>query len=162
MTIVFQSFSTQKKTSHHLRLLVWTCPLTLSSLSSILSPLPRKYLLIQRRLTRRLLHLYKLLTILQLQSKRCFFTPTGLQFSISLPKTDQSKTTEKLPPFHSLLPDVRPLLSRPIKLKLQPDHSTVGRQHRRETILIAQGEQNDPASINIYYTVSNKNSPYGN
>ena len=57
---------------------------------------------------------------------------TGLQFSISLPKTDQSKTTEKLPPFHSLLSDVRPLLSRPNHLKLQPDNSALGRQHRRE------------------------------
>ena len=57
---------------------------------------------------------------------------TGLQFSISLPKTDQFKTTKKLPPFHSLLSDVRPLLSRPNHLKLQPDHSALGRQHRRE------------------------------
>ena len=57
---------------------------------------------------------------------------TGLQFSISLPKTDQPKTTEKLPPFHSLLSDVRPLLSRPNRLKLQPDQSAQGRQHRRE------------------------------
>ena len=58
---------------------------------------------------------------------------TGLQFSISLlPKTDRPKTTEKLPPFHSLLSDVRPLLSRPNHLKLQPDHSALGRQHRRE------------------------------
>ena len=57
---------------------------------------------------------------------------TRLQFSISLPKHDQSKTTEKLPPFHSLLCDVRPLLSKPIHLKLQPDHSALGRQHRRE------------------------------
>ena len=57
---------------------------------------------------------------------------TGLQLSISLPKTDQSKTTEKLPPFHSLLSDVQPLLSRPNHLKLQTDHSALGRQHRRE------------------------------
>ena len=57
---------------------------------------------------------------------------TGLQFSISLPKADQSKTTEKLPPSHSLLSDLRPLLSRPNHLKLQPDHSALGRQHRRE------------------------------
>ena len=57
---------------------------------------------------------------------------TGLQLSILLPKTDQSKTTEKLPPFHSLLSDVRPLLSKPNHLKLQPDHSARGRQHRRE------------------------------
>ena len=57
---------------------------------------------------------------------------TGLQFSISLPKPDQSKTPEKLPPFHLLLSDVRPLLSRPNHLKLQLDHSALGRQHRRE------------------------------
>ena len=57
---------------------------------------------------------------------------TELQFSISLPRTDQSKTTEKLPRFHWLLSDVRPLLSRSNHLKLQPDHSALGRQHRRE------------------------------
>ena len=57
---------------------------------------------------------------------------TGIQFSILLPKTDQLKTTEKLPPFHSLLSDVRPHLSKPNNLKLQPDHSALGRQHRRE------------------------------
>ena len=56
----------------------------------------------------------------------------GLQLSISLPKIDQSESTEKLPPFHSLLSDVRPLLSRSNHLKLQPDHSAHGRQHRRE------------------------------
>ena len=57
---------------------------------------------------------------------------TGLQFSISLPKTDRSETTEKLPLFHSLLSEIQPLLSRPSNLKIQPDHSTLGRQHRRE------------------------------
>ena len=57
---------------------------------------------------------------------------TELQFSISLPKTDQSENTEKLPPFHSLLSDARPLLSRPNHLKLRPDQSALGRQHRRE------------------------------
>ena len=51
---------------------------------------------------------------------------------ISLPENDQSNTTEELPPFSSLLSDVRPLLSRPNHLKLQPDHSALGRQHRRE------------------------------
>ena len=56
----------------------------------------------------------------------------GLQFSISLPKTDQSKTAAKLPPFHSLLSDIRPLLSRPNHLKLQFDHFAPGSQHRRE------------------------------
>ena len=51
---------------------------------------------------------------------------------MSLPKTDESKTTEKLPPFHSLLSDVRSLLSKPNHLKLQPDPSALGCQHRRE------------------------------
>ena len=56
---------------------------------------------------------------------------TGLQFSISIPENDQSKTTEELPPFCSLLSDVRPLLSRPNHLKFQLDQSALGRQHRR-------------------------------
>ena len=79
---------------------------------------------------------------------------TGLQFSISLPKTDQSKTTEKLPPFHSLLSDVRLLLSRPNHLKLQPYHSAFGRNIAVNIIQTTHAEQNDPASIRIYNTVS--------
>ena len=57
---------------------------------------------------------------------------TGLQFPISIPESDQSKITEALPPFGSLLSDVRPLPSRPNHLKLQPDHSILERQHHRE------------------------------
>ena len=57
---------------------------------------------------------------------------TGSEFSISLPENDQPIPTEELPPFSSLLCNVRPLLSRPNYLKLQPDHSTLGREHRRE------------------------------
>ena len=49
-----------------------------------------------------------------------------------MPKTDQSKNTEKLAPFQLLLSDARPHLSRRKHLKLQPDQSALGRQHRRE------------------------------
>ena len=75
VTIVFQSFPTQKKISNPSRLLVWTSLLTLSSLFYLLSLLPRKYLLTRPRLTRRLLHLYKLLTILQPQSQMSLRVP---------------------------------------------------------------------------------------
>ena len=75
VTIVFQSSPIQKKISNPLRLLVWISPLLLSSLFYLLSRLPRKYLPIQLRLTRRLLHLYKTLTILQLQSLTSLLPP---------------------------------------------------------------------------------------
>ena len=59
-------------------------------------------------------------------------TSTGSHFSISSPDASQSENTQDLPPFSSFLSDVRPLLSRPNQLKLQPNHSALGRQHRRE------------------------------
>ena len=65
VTIVFQSSPTQK-TSNPLRFLVWISPLTLSSLSYLLSPLPRNCPLTQLRLTRRLLLPYRRLFSLQL------------------------------------------------------------------------------------------------
>ena len=60
------------------------------------------------------------------------FLRTGLQLPNSLPENDQSKTSEELPPFSSLLSDVRPLLSRQNYLTFQPDQSALGRQHHRE------------------------------
>ena len=57
---------------------------------------------------------------------------TGLQFPTSLPENDQFKSTDELLPFSSLPSDVRLLLLRPNHIKLQPDHSVLGRQHRRE------------------------------
>ena len=59
-------------------------------------------------------------------------TSTGSKFSISSPDASQSESTQELPPFSSFLSDVRPFLSRPNHLKLQPDQSALGRQHRRE------------------------------
>ena len=59
-------------------------------------------------------------------------TSTGSQPSISPPEASQSESTQELPPFSSFLSDVRPLLSRPNQLKLQPTQSALGRQHRRE------------------------------
>ena len=56
----------------------------------------------------------------------------GSQFSISSPEASQSEKTQELLPFSSFFSDVQPLLSRPNHLKLQPDHSALGRQHRRE------------------------------
>ena len=54
------------------------------------------------------------------------------QLPISSPEVSPSEDNRTLPPFSSFLSDVRPLLSRPNQLKLQPDHATLGRQHRRE------------------------------
>ena len=57
---------------------------------------------------------------------------TGSQFSLSSPDASQSESTQELPPFSSFLSDVRPLLSRPNQLKLQPTQSALGHQHRRK------------------------------
>ena len=59
-------------------------------------------------------------------------TSTGSQFSLSSPDASQSENTQALPSFSSFLSDARLLLSRPNFLKLQPDQSALGRQHRRE------------------------------
>ena len=56
----------------------------------------------------------------------------GSQLPISSPEVSQSEDTSELPPFSSFLSDVRPLLSRPNQLKLRPDSTVLGRQHRRE------------------------------
>ena len=59
-------------------------------------------------------------------------TSIGSQFSNSSPEASQSEDTQELPSFSSFLSDARPLLSRPNHLKLQPNQSALGRQHRRE------------------------------
>ena len=91
-------------------------------------------------------------------------TSIDSQLSISSAETSQSENTQELLPFSSFLSDVRPLLSRPNHLKLQPDQSVLGRQHRREystNHAITHAERNDPAFINIYNTVSCQNSVNG-
>ena len=75
MKIVIQSSPTRNKPSNPLRLLVWTTLLTLSSLSYLLSLLPRKYAPIPLRLTRRLPHLHNLLRIPHLQSQTLLLLP---------------------------------------------------------------------------------------
>ena len=86
---------------------------------------------------------------------------TRLKFPISLHKTDPSKNTEELPPFSSLLSDVRPLLHAPITSNFSLISLVLDVNITVNTIIVTHGEQNDPASINIYITVSNQNSPHG-
>ena len=86
VTIVFQSSLIQKKNSNPWRLLVWTYPLTQSSPFYILFLLLRKYLLIQRRLTRHPPHLQDLLII----PKLYFQTP------LLLPQLDYSSRFRSL------------------------------------------------------------------
>ena len=161
MTTAFQSFPTQKKTSNQLRLLVWTSPLTPPS-PSYLILLPRKYPPIQLRLTRRLLHLYKLLTILQLQP----------QLPLRLPQMDYSSQFRCLKPinlklqknFLHLVHSYRtfdPFLYAPITSNFSLRILLLDVNIAVNTILITHGEQSDPASINIYNIASNKNSPHG-
>ena len=132
MTIVCQSSPTQK-TSIPLRHRVWISPLTLSSLSYLLSRLHRKYPLTHLHLTRRLLQ--ALQPTIQSPTKTldvALSASIGSQFSIFQPGASQSENTQELPPFSSFRSDVRPLLSKPNQLKLQLDHSALGRQHHRE------------------------------
>ena len=128
--VVFQSSTTQK-TSNPLRFLVWICPLTLSSLSYLISVLRWKYPLTRLCLTRRLLHPYRRLVNLLYNPDVAPSASIGSPFSVSSPKASQSENTRKLPPFSSFFSEVRPLLSRPNRLKLQRDHSALG-QHLRE------------------------------
>ena len=86
---------------------------------------------------------------------------TGLQFPNSVLESDQSGNSQELPPFNSLVSDVRPLLSRHNQLKLKPDHSVVGRQLRREYYTNHARRMNDPVLINLYNNVSNQSSANG-
>ena len=71
-------------------------------------------------------------------------TSTGSQFSLSSLQASQSENTQELPPFSFFLSDVRPLLSRPNHLKLQPDQSALGRQHGRENYTNHAGRTKRP------------------
>ena len=133
MTIVFQS-SLTLKTSNPLRHLVWISPLTLLSLSYLLSLLPRKYLLTQLRSLDETPAPPLPSTIQPATITPDVAPPASIssQFSISSPEASQSQNTQELPPFSSFLSDVAPLLSRPNHLKLEPDYSALGRQDRSE------------------------------
>ena len=103
------------------------------SLFYLLSVLPQKYPLIQLRLTSQ--PAPPLPSTSQPPTITLDVAPfqsTGSQISISSPEVSQSENTQELPPFGSFLSDVRPLLSRPNHLKLQPDQSALGGEHRRE------------------------------
>ena len=162
MTIAFQSFPIQKKISNPSRLLVWTSPLTLSSLSYLLSLIPRKLLLIQLRLMRRLFHLYRILTILHGQS----------QMPLRLPQLDYSSQIRCLKPINlklekNFLYSVHsyrmfdPFFHAPITSNFSLIILLLDVNNAVNTILITHGEQNNPSSINIYYTAPNQISPHG-
>ena len=144
VTIVFQSSPTQKKVSNPLRLLVWTSPLTLSSLSYLLSLLPRKYPLIQLRLTKRMLRPYKLLTILQLQSLTSLLPPQ-LDYISQFPslKTMSLKLQKHCLRFAHFCLTFDPFFLASIT-SFSADHSILGRQHRREYYTNHAGRTNWP------------------
>ena len=132
MTIVFQSSPIQKRISDPLRLQGWNPQLTLVTFLSPISPpskIPSNPASPDEPPSLTLLQTSQPPTInLDVAPS----TSTGSQFSISSPEAGQSENAQELPPFSSFLSDVRPLLSRPNHLKLQPDQSALGRQHRRE------------------------------
>ena len=162
MTIVFQSSPIQKKTSNPLNILVWTAPLTLSSLSYLLSLLPRKYLLIQRRLTRRLLYPYKLLTILQLQSLTSLL-PRQLDYisEFRCLKLISLKLQKNFLHFTRFYPTFDPFYPGLITSNFNLIILLLDANIAVNIVQITHAEQNDPASIRIYNTVSNTNSPHG-
>ena len=162
MTIVFQSSPIQKTISNPLRLLVWISPLPLSSPFYLLSRLPRKYLLIQRCLTRRLLHPYKLLTILQLQSVKSLLPPQ-LDYSSQFRcrKLINLKPPENFRHFTRFYLTFDPFYPGLITSNFNQISLFLDANIAVNIIQITHAEQNDPASIRTYNTVSNKNSPHG-
>ena len=162
MTIVCQSSPIQKKISNPLRLLVWISPLPLSSPFYLLSSLPRKYLLIQLRLTRRLLHLYNLLTILQLQSLTSLL-PGQLDYSSQFRclKLINLKIQKIFLHFTRFHPTLDPFIPGLITSNFNQISLLLDANIAVNIIQITHAEQNDPASIRIYNTVSNENSPNG-
>ena len=162
MTISFQSSPILKKITHPLPLLVWTNPLTLSSLSYLLYRLPRNYLLIQLRLTRSLLHLHKLLTILQLQSLTSLLPPQldySSQFRcLQLINLKLQKNFLHFTRFYRTFDPFYPGL---ITLNFNLVILLLDANIAMNIIQITHAEQNDPASIRVYNTVSNTNSPHG-
>ena len=132
MTIVFQSFPTQKTIFDLLHLLAWTSLLVLASHSYLLSSrsqIPSNPASPDEPPS------LTLLSPSQPPTINTDVAPSiliGSQLPISPPEVSQSEDTSELPPFSSFLSDVRPLLSRPNQLKLRPDAAVLGRQHRRE------------------------------
>ena len=161
MTIVFQPSPTQKNISNPLRLLVWTSLLPLSSLYYLLSLL-QKYLSIQLRLTRRLLHLFKLLTILQLKSQTSLL-PRQLDYSSQFRclKSINLKLQKNFLHLTRFYRSLDPFFHVPITSNFGLIIILLDVSIAVNTMLITHGEQNDPALINIYKTVKNKNSPHG-
>ena len=160
MTIVFQSSPILKKISNLLPLLVWTAPLTLSSLSYLLSLLPRKYLLVRRRLTRRLLHPYKLLAIL-LQSQTLLLPPQ-LDYSSQF-RSVKTINLNLQTDFLRLAPSYLtfdPFSRAPIVSNFSQKSLFLDTNIAVNIIQTTHVEQNDPVSIRNYNAVSNKNSPH--
>ena len=162
MTIVFQSSPIQKKISNPLHLLVWTAPLTLSSFSYLLSLLRRKYLLIQHHLTRRLPPPYKLLTILQLHSLTSLLPPQ-LDYSSEFRclKLINLKLQKNFLHFTRFYPTFNPFYPSLITSNFKLIILLLDANIAVNIIQITHAELNDPASIRIYNTVSNTNSPHG-
>ena len=161
MTIVSQSSSTQKKVSNHLGLLVLTFPRILFPSASLLSPLLQKNRLIQLRLTRRLPHFYNLLTIPQLQTQ----TPLLLQldYSSQFPtlETINLKLQKNFLHLVNFCRTLDPFFHVPTNTNFNLIVLFLDVNIVVNTMPITHGEQNDPASVNIYNTVSNQNSPHG-
>ena len=162
MTIVFQPSPIQKKISNPLRFLFWISPLPLSSPFYLLSRLPRKYLLIQLRLTRRLLHFYNLPTILQLQSQTSLLPPQ-LDYSSEFRSVKtinlklQTDFLRLAPSYLMFKPFSRaPIVSNFSRISLFLDANIAV-----NIIQTTHAEQNDPVSIRNYNIVSSKNSPHG-
>ena len=122
----------------------------------------QKYPLIQLRLTKRPPHLYNLLTIPQLQSQTLLLLPQldySSQFHyLNMINLKLQKNFLYLVHFYRTFDS---FFHAPITLKLSLITVFLDVNIAVSIILIIHGEQNDLASINIYNTVSNQNSPHG-
>ena len=162
MTIVFQFSPIQKTISNPLRLLVWISPLPLSSPFYLLSLLFRKYLLIKHHLTRRLPPPYKLLVILRLRSLTSLIPPQlDYRSEFRCLKLINLKIQKNFLHFTRFYPTLDPFYPGLITSNFNQISLLLDANIAVNIIQIAHAEENDPASIRIYNTVSNENSPNG-
>ena len=140
----------------------WTSRLTLSSLFYLLSRLPRKYPLIQIRLTRHLPHFYDLLTIPQMSSQIPFLL-FQLDKSPQFPflKTISLNLQKQILRLAHFCLTFDPSFLAPITSNSSLINPLLDVNVAVNIILITHAEPNDPGLINTYNTVSNESSANG-
>ena len=134
-------------------------PMTLSSLFYLLSRLPRKYPLIQLRLTRHLPHLYDLITIPQMYSQILLLLPElDYRSQFSFLKTISLKLQEHFLHLGHYCLTFDLFFLAPITSNSSLIISFLDVSVALNFILITHAEPDDPGLISTYNTVSNQSS----